>query len=61
MHHAAVTLHVWSAPGPQPGRVLTFGADIFPESAVVAGLRPGAGPGGAGETDQLITSPTLSS
>ena len=40
MHHAAVTLHVWSAPGPQPGRVLTFGADIFPESTVVAGPRP---------------------
>ena len=50
-------------PGPQPGRVLTFGADIFPESAVVAEPRPRsrAGRGGAGETDQLITSPTLSS
>ena len=33
-------------PGPQPGRVLTFGADIFPESAVVAEPRPRAGRGG---------------
>ena len=37
-------------PGPQPGRVLTFGADIFSESAVSGGaqaqVQGGAGWGG---------------